>query len=201
MTELQTKHAGSRWLDDAKALALQVKQQAGTPISPEDETNEDMKILAINGLMQSDPERGYPLLEGILALAPDDASTAAELARLYQLNGEGVDARRVLRRALVYNPDDVRLWELSVKTAKDLADEETAQCEIVRRFPDEPKHSLDLAAILINRDKYDEARELLSKLTKPSSSTTIKPSRSSGANTAERVPMTTSTSPRRIRCH
>src|SRR5262249_25920224 len=66
LTELQTKHAGSHWMDDAKALALQIKQQAGRPGSPETESDDEMKILAINGLMQSDPERGYPLLEGIL---------------------------------------------------------------------------------------------------------------------------------------
>jgi len=66
LTELQTKHSGSRWADDAKALALQIKQQAGRPVSPEDQTDEEMKILAINGIMNSDPERGYPLLEGII---------------------------------------------------------------------------------------------------------------------------------------
>ena len=66
LNELQSKYASSHWLDDAKALALQIKQQAGRPVSPEDESNEEMKILAINGLMQSDPDRGIPLLEGIL---------------------------------------------------------------------------------------------------------------------------------------
>ena len=31
---------------------LQIKQQAGKPVSPEAETDEEMKILAINGIMQ-----------------------------------------------------------------------------------------------------------------------------------------------------
>ena len=35
LTELQAKHPGSRWLDDAKALALQIKQEAGRPVSPD----------------------------------------------------------------------------------------------------------------------------------------------------------------------
>jgi hypothetical protein len=66
LAELQSKHAGSRWLDDAKVLALQIKQEGGRPVSPEAETDDEMKIYAINGIMQSDPERGLPLLEGIL---------------------------------------------------------------------------------------------------------------------------------------
>jgi HEAT repeats len=66
LADLRAKHPNSRWLDDAKALDLQIAQASGKPVSPEDETSEDMKILAINGIMQSDPERGLPLLEGIL---------------------------------------------------------------------------------------------------------------------------------------
>jgi TolA-binding protein len=66
LADLRTRHATSRWLDDAKALDLQIAQASGAPVSPEAETDEDMKILAINGIMQSDPERGLPLLERIL---------------------------------------------------------------------------------------------------------------------------------------
>jgi tetratricopeptide (TPR) repeat protein len=115
-----------------------------------------------------------PRMEAVLALAPEDAGTAAELARLYQLNGEDAEARRVLRTALVYNPDDMRLWELSVKAAKNMADEEDAQRELVRRFPEELKYTVELAAVLINRDKYDEARTLLEPLTKRSTPAAIR---------------------------
>jgi len=40
-----------------------------------------------------------PLLEAVLALAPDDSSAAATLARLYQARRMNADARRVLARA------------------------------------------------------------------------------------------------------
>jgi hypothetical protein len=66
IAELRKSYASSRWLDDAKALEVEVKQAAGQKVSPESESDEDLKLMAINGLMQSDPERAIPLLENLL---------------------------------------------------------------------------------------------------------------------------------------
>jgi tetratricopeptide (TPR) repeat protein len=107
-----------------------------------------------------------PLMEAVLALVPEDTANAAALAKLYQINDKTEDARRVLRRALHYAPDDPELWRLAVKAAKGAADEEDAQRELVRRFPDDAKHAIDLGAILINRGKQEEARKLLEPLTR-----------------------------------
>jgi hypothetical protein len=66
IAELRKSYATSRWLDDAKALELELKQASGQNVSPEAESDEELKLMAINGLMQSDPERAIPLLEGLL---------------------------------------------------------------------------------------------------------------------------------------
>jgi tetratricopeptide (TPR) repeat protein len=66
IAELRKAYPNSRWLDDAKALEVEVKQQAGRPVSPESESDEELKLLAINGVMQSDPDRGVPLVENLL---------------------------------------------------------------------------------------------------------------------------------------
>jgi hypothetical protein len=63
---LRSGYANSRWLNDAQALEVEARQRAGQPVSPADETNEDLKLMAINGLMNADPDRAIPLLEGIL---------------------------------------------------------------------------------------------------------------------------------------
>jgi hypothetical protein len=62
---LRKTYSGSRWLDDAKALELEVKQSKG-PVSPDSETDEAIKVLALNGLMQSDPEKALPQVENLL---------------------------------------------------------------------------------------------------------------------------------------
>ena len=64
--QLRKGYPTSRWLDDAKALEVEVKQSSGKAVSPEGETDEDIKILALNGLMQSDPERALPQVENLL---------------------------------------------------------------------------------------------------------------------------------------
>jgi len=64
--QLRKSYSSSRWLDDAKALEVEVKQSSGKAVSPEAETDEDIKILALNGLMQSDPERALPQVENLL---------------------------------------------------------------------------------------------------------------------------------------
>jgi len=66
IAELRKTYPNSRWLDDAKALELEVKQQAGKPVSPEGESDEELKLMAVNGLMQSDPDRAVPLIEKLL---------------------------------------------------------------------------------------------------------------------------------------
>ena len=66
IAELRKSYASSRWLDDAKALELELKQASGQTVSPEAESDEELKLMAINGLMQSDPERAIPLLESQL---------------------------------------------------------------------------------------------------------------------------------------
>ena len=67
IAELRKSYAGSRWLDDAKALELELKQSSGQNVSPDAVIGDDeLKLMAINGLMQSDPDRAIPLLESQL---------------------------------------------------------------------------------------------------------------------------------------
>ena len=66
IAQLRRDYSKSRWLDDAQALEVEVRQNSGKPVSPETESNEDLKLIAINGLLNGDPDRAVPLLEGIL---------------------------------------------------------------------------------------------------------------------------------------
>jgi len=66
LAELQKAYAQSRWLNDAKALAIEIRQAEGKPVSPEAQADEELKLLAINGVMRSDPEKAVPILEKML---------------------------------------------------------------------------------------------------------------------------------------
>jgi len=66
LDQLAKEHPQSRWLNDSKALRVELAQAAGRPVSPEDEADDDIKLMAINSLLQTDPERSVPLLEKLL---------------------------------------------------------------------------------------------------------------------------------------
>ena len=66
IAELRKSYASSRWLEDAKVLEMETKQAAGQNVTPENESDEELKLLALNGLMQSDPDRALPLVENLL---------------------------------------------------------------------------------------------------------------------------------------
>ena len=66
LQELVKGYPNSRYLDDARALEIEVKQNAGQAVKPEDQANEDLKLMALNSVMQADPERGIPLLEQMI---------------------------------------------------------------------------------------------------------------------------------------
>src|SRR5262249_42822137 len=100
-----------------------------------------------------DDLRHTPGLEGLVLVGPGDSASAAGVARIYRHHGRRDDARRVLRRARKHRPDDLALWELSVKAAADRAEAEKVQTDLVRHFPDDPVQAIRLAAMLIDRDK------------------------------------------------
>lgn len=66
IADLKKKFPQSRWLKDAGALEIEVRQSTGQPSHPDSQPDEDLKMLAITGLMNSDPQRALPLLEKVL---------------------------------------------------------------------------------------------------------------------------------------
>jgi hypothetical protein len=67
IAELSKEFANSPWLKDAKALALEIQQAAGQPISAELQNDEELKLLALRSVMQTDPDKGVQVIEKMLA--------------------------------------------------------------------------------------------------------------------------------------
>lgn len=92
--ELIKSYPSSKWLNDARALELQVRQSAGQPVRPEAEADEELKLLALQGLQHSDPEQAVPMLEKILQGAQSPRMKDRALFVLAQSNS--ARARQVL---------------------------------------------------------------------------------------------------------
>ena len=66
LTELQQQFKNSSWQRDARALETEVRQASGQTVSP-DSQDDEIKLMALRGLMQSDPERALPIIDQMLA--------------------------------------------------------------------------------------------------------------------------------------
>jgi HEAT repeat protein len=64
---MQSRFANSRWLKDAMALKVEMMQASGQRVSPDSQPDEDLKLLALRGLMQSDPDRAVSMIEQLLS--------------------------------------------------------------------------------------------------------------------------------------
>jgi len=64
--ELQKNYPQSRWLEDAKALQVEIKQRSGQPLSATDVSDDDLKLMALQGIMNGDPDRAVPAIDRLL---------------------------------------------------------------------------------------------------------------------------------------
>jgi HEAT repeat protein len=70
---LRTGYPTSRWVKDAGMLELEIKQASGQPApAPRGDDDEDLKLMALGGLMQADPDRALPLLKKMLSSSQSD---------------------------------------------------------------------------------------------------------------------------------
>jgi len=86
IADLRKSYPNSRWLDDAKALEIEVQQAAGQNVSPESQPDEELKLMALNALVHSDPDRALPLLENLLKSAQSPRLKERALFVLSQTN-------------------------------------------------------------------------------------------------------------------
>lgn len=66
VNQLQKEFPQSAWVRDARALEVEMKQSAGQPVGV-DATDDDVRLLAMQGLMRSDPEAALSAIEKLLA--------------------------------------------------------------------------------------------------------------------------------------
>jgi HEAT repeat protein len=83
LATMRAEFHDSRWLRDAGALELELRAQTGAPPNPSAQPDEELKLLAINSLMQSDPDRAVPILQKLLK---SDASEKLKDRALFVLS-------------------------------------------------------------------------------------------------------------------
>ncbi|MGJ5814702.1 HEAT repeat domain-containing protein [Paludibaculum fermentans] len=111
--ELKKAHPNSRWNNDARALEVELRQASGQSVST-DASDDEIKLMALNGLMHSDPERALPILQKILTgsasprlkeralfvLSQSDSPKAREIALQLAKGASNPDIQRMAIRNL-----------------------------------------------------------------------------------------------------
>ncbi len=91
---MRAQYPSSRWMRDADALEVEARAQAGAPPSPNAQSDEELKLLAVNSLMQSDPDQAVPILQKLLK---GDASEKLKERALFVLTqSSSPEARNTL---------------------------------------------------------------------------------------------------------
>jgi len=94
--DLKKAYPQSRWTKDAEALALEIRQNSGTKPNPEAVGDEELKLLALQGLMNSDTAKAVPMIEKVLN---GSASPAVKSKALFVLAQSGTpQASEILGR-------------------------------------------------------------------------------------------------------
>jgi hypothetical protein len=63
---LRNGYSRSRWLNEAGALEVEIRQASGQSVSPDKAADEELKLIAINSLLHTDAEKALPMLEKFL---------------------------------------------------------------------------------------------------------------------------------------
>ena len=114
LQKLHQRHPSSKWNDDAKALELEIRQGSGQHVAPEGLVDDDLKLLAISSLMNSDQDRAVTLLDKILrsssseevkeralfVLSQSDSPRAQQLIEQVARGGAGKDLQEKALQSL-----------------------------------------------------------------------------------------------------
>ncbi len=66
LIELRKAFPNSHWTEDCNALEVEIRQSSGQRVEPGEFAGDDVKLMAINGLMMTDAEKALPILEKII---------------------------------------------------------------------------------------------------------------------------------------
>jgi hypothetical protein len=105
---LRAGYPKSSWLDECGALEIEIRSKTGQPVQPISEQTDDLKLLALNSLLQRDEGQARAEIQGILD--DEDSSQKLKQGALYLLGQHytGVAYAQIVRLSLVQG--DVRIY-------------------------------------------------------------------------------------------
>lgn len=135
IADLTKQYPDSRWLKDAKAIEVEVRQSSGQAVSPASQDDEDLKLMALRGLMNSDPEQALPVLEKMLTGA--NSPKVKDRALFVLSQSHSAKAREVIAGVAKGNANpDLQMRAIRYLGMMGGADSRTLLADVYRASPD-----------------------------------------------------------------
>lgn len=112
LSELAEKYPSSRWLKDARALQVEVRANAGDPVNPSAESDEELKLIALNSLMHSDAKDVLPVLQKLLS--GNSSEKVKDRALFVLTQNSSPEARKILDN-IARNPANPDLQRRAIR--------------------------------------------------------------------------------------
>lgn len=94
--ELRKAYPHSDWINECGALEIEIRGKNGDPVQPQAEQDEDLKLLALNSLMQQDESRALPILQQIIS--SDKSEKLRDRALFVLAQDQSPQARTILEQ-------------------------------------------------------------------------------------------------------
>jgi thioredoxin-like negative regulator of GroEL len=148
LEQLESRFPRSRWLEEAAALEVELRQRADPTTTPDDEERGELKILAIQGLMASDPDKAAPMLKKLVL---SDESRQVREQALFVLIQSGTPEAFEVTAEIARNASDPALQEMAIQNLGVLGDERAVRLlsEVYRETGDPEMRSRILSAFMI----------------------------------------------------
>lgn len=104
--QLRQAHAGSSWIEECGALEIEIRAKNGQPVRPSTQQDDDLKLLALNTLMQKDEKRALAEIDQILN---SDASEKLKQGALFIMGQHHSDTVYPQIVRISYVEGDVRV--------------------------------------------------------------------------------------------
>jgi HEAT repeat protein len=152
LADLQQRFAGSRWSRDAKSLEVEVRQASGQTVSPAAQEDDDVKLMALRGIMNTDPEQAYPIIEKMLA--GTNSPKVKDRALFVLSQGRGARARDIIANiAKGSGNPDLQLRAIKYLGIMNGADNRQVLADVYRSSPDVSVKRAILRSFMVAGDR------------------------------------------------
>ncbi len=139
--ELRHSFPKSEWLDECGALEIEIRGHSAQPVQPQAEQDEDLKLLALNAIMQQDEARAIPAIQQIL-------------------NGNGSDKLKERALFVLAQSDSKQAQDLIGQIARG-GSNPALQVKAIHMLATRGKQSVDLLADIYQHSSDDAVKKAI----------------------------------------